>query len=279
MFEGFSAGAFARSQVHDCDGTRQQRGYCWAQRGRSGSMEISAARHVGSRRRFVGRHLDCGGSIRSHYLRHEQSRGQGREPAGRTIPLRSVPPPVLQAGALPASLITGKKLIPHLRPRNRRARISVMLRKASPELVPLRLGKLNGPRRVCRDAIPDVADKLDALGNRQLENLCLGCAHVTDSTTNLGSPLSRGISGVCVEMGYVRACIRLWNSARSMSFAVPASISASRRTISCSQASLASLSAGASRLVTSACARSARSASGSESASDLSLLRVSVLMT
>jgi hypothetical protein len=149
-----------------------------------------------------------------------------------------------------------------------------MLRQASPKLAPLRLGKLNRPRRICGDAIPDVADELDALGNRQLENLCLGCAHVTDSTTNGGPPLSRGISGVYVEMGYVRACIRLWNSARSMSFAVPASISASRRTISCSQASRASLSAGASRLVTSACASSARSAPGSESASDLSLLRV-----
>ena len=57
-----------------------------------------------------------------------------------------------------------------------------MLRQASPELAQLRLAKLNGPRCICGDAIPDVADKLEALSNRQLENLFhfynLRCARV-----------------------------------------------------------------------------------------------------
>jgi len=68
-----------------------------------------------------------------------------------------------------------------------------MLHQAPPKLALLRLIELNRRRRLCRDAIPDVADKLEALGNRKLENFCLGGAHATDSTTNQDFPLSPDI--------------------------------------------------------------------------------------
>ena len=76
----------------------------------------------------------------------------------------------------------------------------------------------------------------------------------------------------------IRACVRRQNSSRSINFAVLASISASRRRISLFQASNAPASSGASRLLTKACANSARSASGSSSASERSLFNISVFI-
>lgn len=58
----------------------------------------------------------------------------------------------------------------------------------------------------------------------------------------------------------IRSCIHRRNSSRSINCTVPASTSARRRRISLSQASNASASSGASKLLTKACANSARSA-------------------
>lgn len=76
-----------------------------------------------------------------------------------------------------------------------------------------------------------------------------------------------------------RSCIRRRNSSRSISLAVPASISESRRRISLSHASAASASAGSSRLLTRACASSAQSALDNVRASERSLFSVSVPMS
>ena len=76
----------------------------------------------------------------------------------------------------------------------------------------------------------------------------------------------------------MRARIRRLNSARSMSFAVPASISASRRRISASQASSTPGSGAPSRLATSCCASSARSGSDSFRASARSFSSVELPM-
>jgi len=75
-----------------------------------------------------------------------------------------------------------------------------------------------------------------------------------------------------------RSCSLRRNSFRSMSLAVPASISPSRRTISLSHSSKASGSEGSSRLLTRVYASSARSDSGSVSTSERNLSRLELSM-